>query len=139
MKEKNSISINIQVPEGSKQFEVSIETGMTLLDVLSHLQEEIDASISIRSNCRTGQCGICATRVNGLPRLVCLEKVLPNQTYLLEPICIDRHQQGLICDVSDLYREYFRTASGSTELERKLAFEQLLLRIGKSDSGLGRG
>lgn len=134
MKKDAYIHLVIKTPEGTKYFDVPAAVGMTLLDALCYAQEKIDSSISFRWNCRTGQCGICAVQINGVPKLACMEKANQGCVYQVEPISIERHLQGLVCEVSDLYKEYFltSTAIGHTELERKLAFEQLLLKIRSS-------
>ena len=41
---------------------------MTVLDVLTSIQSEQDASLVFRYSCRVGMCGTCALRVNGRPR-----------------------------------------------------------------------
>lgn len=118
----------VSTPEGERRFEVPVEIGMTILDALLHVQEEQDPTLSLNWNCRTAQCGLCAVRVDGTPRLACVEKALPGQTYRLEPVLPERHVQGLVCEVSDLYRQFFLdTAERGKERRKKAAFENLLL------------
>lgn len=131
MNDRKHIHITIKLPDGSKTFLIPPTPEMTLLDAIHYIQEKMDPTIAIRWNCRSGQCGICAVKVNGKPKLACQEKVSPNTKYILEPICMEKHIQSLICDVSDLYKQYFLTNRfyWQTELQRKEEFEELLLNI----------
>jgi fumarate reductase iron-sulfur subunit len=43
----------------------------TVLDVVTHIQREIDPTLSYRFACRVGVCGSCAMTVNGRPRWTC--------------------------------------------------------------------
>lgn len=128
MNDRKHIHVTIKLPDGSKTFLIPA-TLMTLLDAIHYIQKKMDPTISIRWNCRSGQCGICAVEVNGRPKLACQEKVRPNTRYIVKPICMERHIQGLICDVSDIYKQYFLTNRfyWQTELQRKKEFEELLL------------
>ena len=40
-----------------------------LLKVLIEIKEEIDSSLSFRCGCKSGVCGSCAVKVNGVERL----------------------------------------------------------------------
>lgn len=48
---------------------------MSILDVLMHIQNRLDKSLSFRFSCRVGMCGSCALRINGRPRLACRTQV----------------------------------------------------------------
>jgi succinate dehydrogenase / fumarate reductase iron-sulfur subunit len=54
-----------------QSFEVPVKKGMTLLDGLFYIRENIDPSLAFRASCRMGICGSCAVKVNGRPRLAC--------------------------------------------------------------------
>ena len=43
----------------------------TVLDVVTHVQRQIDPSLSYRFACRVGMCGSCAMTVNGVARWTC--------------------------------------------------------------------
>ena len=43
----------------------------TVLDVVTHIQRRIDASLAYRYACRVGMCGSCAMTVNGRARWTC--------------------------------------------------------------------
>ncbi|MEE2950971.1 succinate dehydrogenase/fumarate reductase iron-sulfur subunit [Fulvimarina manganoxydans] len=52
-------------------FEVPQEDNQTILDVVSWVQQNLDATLSYRFACRVGMCGSCAMMVNGKPRWTC--------------------------------------------------------------------
>lgn len=52
-------------------YEVPYRRGMTVLDGLLYIQEELDPSLSLRFSCRFKICGSCAMMVNGVQRLAC--------------------------------------------------------------------
>jgi succinate dehydrogenase iron-sulfur subunit len=47
----------------------------TVLDVVTEIQREHDATLSYRFACRVGMCGSCAVVVNGRPRWTCRTRV----------------------------------------------------------------
>jgi succinate dehydrogenase iron-sulfur subunit len=47
----------------------------TVLDVVTEIQREHDATLSYRFACRVGMCGSCAMVVNGRPRWTCRTRV----------------------------------------------------------------
>ena len=47
----------------------------TVLDVVTEIQREHDATLSCRFACRVGMCGSCAMVVNGRPRWTCRTRV----------------------------------------------------------------
>ncbi len=112
-----------------KKYHFQSKSRTTLLDALLYVQQ-LDSSVSVRWNCRTGQCGICAIRVNGKPKLACMTKLLSKDHYLIEPLINNKQIQSLVCDVSDFYRYYFLHSNnlGNNEFERKSIFEKILLR-----------
>jgi succinate dehydrogenase / fumarate reductase iron-sulfur subunit len=58
-------------------FQVEVESGMTVLDVLQGIKEKQDATLTFRASCRSSICGSCAVRVNGKAALACSTQVIP--------------------------------------------------------------
>src|SRR5471030_1821738 len=56
-------------------FEVPRREHQTVLDVVTQIQREQDATLSYRFACRVGMCGSCAMVVNGRPRWTCRMRV----------------------------------------------------------------
>jgi len=62
--------------EGSFQsFDVPRREHQTVLDVVTEIQREQDATLAYRFACRVGMCGSCAMVVNGRPRWTCRTRV----------------------------------------------------------------
>ncbi len=58
--------------EGSfARYEVPARDNQTVLDVVTHIQRELDPSLAYRFACRVGMCGSCAMTVNGRARWTC--------------------------------------------------------------------
>ncbi len=56
---------------GYRIYEVPLQESQTVLDVVTHVQREIDPTLAYRFACRVGVCGSCAMTVNGRPRWTC--------------------------------------------------------------------
>jgi succinate dehydrogenase / fumarate reductase iron-sulfur subunit len=59
-----------------QRYQVPLQKGMTVLDGLVWIKENLDASLSWRSSCRMGVCGSCGMFINGLPRLACNNQIV---------------------------------------------------------------
>ncbi len=69
-------TLRVSVWRGAEQgafqsFEVPRHASQTVLDVITHIQRHIDASLAYRFACRVGMCGSCAMTVNGVARWTC--------------------------------------------------------------------
>ncbi len=58
-----------------ERFAVPRRENQTVLDVVTEIQREQDATLSYRFACRVGMCGSCAMVVNGRPRWTCRTRV----------------------------------------------------------------
>jgi len=56
---------------GYVSYDVPRQPSQTILDVVTHIQREIDATLAYRFACRVGMCGSCAMTVNGKARWTC--------------------------------------------------------------------
>ncbi|MEW6456069.1 MAG: succinate dehydrogenase iron-sulfur subunit [Acidobacteriota bacterium] len=54
-----------------KIYEIPVKKGMTVLDGLIHIKENLDSTLNFRYSCRMGVCGSCGMFINGLPALGC--------------------------------------------------------------------
>ena len=54
-----------------QRFDVPRRASQTVLDVVTHVQRHLDASLAYRYACRVGMCGSCAMTVNGKARWTC--------------------------------------------------------------------
>jgi succinate dehydrogenase / fumarate reductase iron-sulfur subunit len=75
---ETSVTFKVQRfdPEKDKQprmqkFTVPTRRGMTILDALLYIKENLDATVAFRTSCRMGICGSCGMYINNYPRLAC--------------------------------------------------------------------
>ena len=54
-----------------RKYDVPRLASQTVLDVVTHIQRNLDPTLSYRFACRVGMCGSCAMRVNGKARWTC--------------------------------------------------------------------
>jgi len=54
-----------------EKFIIPFHHGMTVLDGLLYIKENIDSTLTFRASCRMSICGSCGMLINGLPRLAC--------------------------------------------------------------------
>ncbi len=64
-------------------FIVPVQPGVTVLDILFYIQDQLDDGLVFRYSCRGAVCGSCAMLINKIPRLACKTQVKP---LLSEPI-----------------------------------------------------
>jgi succinate dehydrogenase / fumarate reductase iron-sulfur subunit len=58
-----------------ESYSIPIKKGMTVLDALLYIKENLDPSIAFRYSCRMGNCGSCSMIINKIPRLACQTQV----------------------------------------------------------------
>ena len=58
-----------------KMFEVDVDPGMVVLDVLHRIQAREANDLALRWNCKAGKCGSCSAEINGKPRLACMTRM----------------------------------------------------------------
>ena len=87
--------LQVEVWRGAREghfqtFGVPRRENQTILDVVTEIQREQDATLSYRFACRVGMCGSCAMVVNGRPRWTCRARVAQvvgaGGTLRLEPL-----------------------------------------------------
>ena len=69
-----------------------------LLQALIEIKTINDNSLTFRCGCKSGVCGSCAVRVNGIEKLAC--KTIINENDLIEPIKNSPIIKDLVVDVS---------------------------------------
>lgn len=91
-----------------QEFEVSYESGMTVLSALIFAKQHVDHSIAIRYSCRMASCGSCGMRINGLPRLACYTQIteLQESTITVEPLDHYPLVRDLVTDFEALFDKH---------------------------------
>lgn len=101
-----------------QSFAVGRKANQTVLDVVTEIQREQDATLSYRFACRVGMCGSCAMVVNGRPRWTCRTRVAqvaePGGTLRLEPLRNFPVVKDLAVDMAEFFAKW-RTAEGHFE------------------------
>src|SRR3984885_2531075 len=72
-----------------KTFEVDVDPGMVVLDVLHRIQSHQANDLALRWNCKAGKCGSCSMEINGKPRLACMTRMSifePTETLTVTPM-----------------------------------------------------
>jgi len=71
-----------------RNYEIGPTAGMTILDALIHIKENMDPSLTFRRSCRSAICGSCALTANGKNLLACNTQLsaLKKKRIVLEPL-----------------------------------------------------
>jgi succinate dehydrogenase / fumarate reductase iron-sulfur subunit len=82
--------------------------GLTVLEGLYHIIENIDPSLAYRSSCRASVCGSCAMHINGQYRLACETNVdlLKSSVITIRPLAHLRVIRDLVVDMEPFFRNY---------------------------------
>jgi fumarate reductase iron-sulfur subunit len=115
-------SIDVKVWRGTDQggyetFVVPRNDSQTVLDVVTHIQRELDPTLSYRFACRVGVCGSCAMTVNGRPRWTCrthVSKVVENGRLEIGPLANLPVIKDLATDMTRFF-EHWQKAKGVFE------------------------
>ena len=58
-----------------EDFEVEVNEGEVVLDIIHRLQATQAPDLAVRWNCKAGKCGSCSAEINGKPRLLCMTRM----------------------------------------------------------------
>ena len=58
-----------------QNYEVEVNEGEVVLDIVHRLQATQAPDLAVRWNCKAGKCGSCSAEVNGRPRLMCMTRM----------------------------------------------------------------
>ncbi|OOG27692.1 succinate dehydrogenase/fumarate reductase iron-sulfur subunit [Thioalkalivibrio denitrificans] len=96
---------------GFQTFEVPRLESQTVLDVVSHIQRQLDPTLAYRFACRVGMCGSCAMTVNGKARWTCrthVAKVAADGNLELAPLAHLPVVRDLVTDMSAFFDKWAR-------------------------------
>lgn len=82
--------------------------GMTLLDALTYIKENLDTTLAFRASCRMGICGSCAVMVNGFPRLACHTQIMEMKEarLVIAPLANFPVVRDLVVDLEPLFAKH---------------------------------
>lgn len=92
-------------------YRVPRRASQTVLDVVTHVQRNIDPSLFYRFACRVGMCGSCAMTVNGKPRWTCrtlVSRVATKGTLRIGPLANLPVIRDLACDMTVFFDKWQR-------------------------------
>src|SRR5690242_7907614 len=91
-----------------KTFEIDVDPGMVVLDVLHRIQAQQANDLALRWNCKAGKCGSCSMEINGRPKLSCMTRMNsfgPDETITVQPLKTFPVIKDLVTDVSWNYAQ----------------------------------
>jgi succinate dehydrogenase / fumarate reductase, iron-sulfur subunit len=89
-------------------FDVEVNEGEVVLDVLHRLQASQTPDLAVRWNCKAGKCGSCSAEINGRPRLLCMTRMStlpPDEPVTVTPMRTFPVIRDLVTDVSYNYHK----------------------------------
>ncbi|MEL7302699.1 MAG: 2Fe-2S iron-sulfur cluster-binding protein, partial [Pseudomonadota bacterium] len=92
-------------------YDVPRQANQTVLDVVTHIQREIDPTLSYRFACRVGMCGSCGMTVNGRPRWTCrthVATVVEDNSLRLGPLANLPLIKDLVVDMTRFFEKWQR-------------------------------
>ena len=91
-----------------KQFDIPVDPGMVVLDVLHRIQAQQANDLALRWNCKAGKCGSCSMEINGKPKLACMTRMnsfAETETITCQPLKAFPVMKDLVTDVSWNYAQ----------------------------------
>jgi len=100
-------------PEKDKQphmqeFTVQTRRGMTILDGLIFIKENLDSTLAFRTSCRMGICGSCGMFINNYPRLACHTQIaeLESAVITVKPLPNSPIIKDLAVDLQPMFEKH---------------------------------
>jgi len=89
-------------------YEVPVRKGMTLLEALMYIKDNLDETLTFRHSCRMGVCGSCGIMVNGQPMLACYTQILHlnSDSLTIEPLQKMHIIKDLVVDIQPFLDTY---------------------------------
>ena len=103
-------------------YEVEVQEGMVVLDVIHKIQAEQANDMAVRWNCKAGKCGSCSMEINGKPKLSCMTRMNeygPDETITITPMKTFPTLKDLVTDVSWNYSQNKRIKPAKLAPEAK--------------------
>jgi len=90
------------------EFVVPAPHGMTILDGLSYIRDNLDSTLAVRSSCRMAICGSCAMLINSFPHLACHTQIeeLKADTVEIKPLPNFPIIKDLVVDLTPLFEKH---------------------------------
>jgi succinate dehydrogenase / fumarate reductase iron-sulfur subunit len=89
-------------------YQVDVDEGMVVLDVIHRIQSRQANDLAVRWNCKAGKCGSCSMEINGKPRLACMTRMDifgAEETITVQPVKTFPVIKDLVTDVAWNYEQ----------------------------------
>ena len=112
-------------------YRVPVLPGMTILDSLLYIKDNLDGTLAFRHQCRMGQCGSCGIMVNGKSVLACYTQVLQLgvDTLEIEPLSNLPIVKDLVVDFGPFFEKFVKVKplliKAEEEVKKPTEFVQL--------------
>ena len=90
-------------------YDVDVDAcGPMVLDVLIHIKNDMDSTLTFRRSCREGVCGSCAMNIGGRNTLACTHgwQEVPGETISIAPLPSQPVVKDLVPDMTLFYAQY---------------------------------
>jgi succinate dehydrogenase / fumarate reductase, iron-sulfur subunit len=88
---------------GLEDYQVEVNEGEVVLDVIHRIQATQAPDLACRWNCKAGKCGSCSMEINGMPRLGCMARMstfAQDETVTVTPLRTYPIIRDLVTDVT---------------------------------------
>ncbi len=75
--------IKVRIQRGNEEtgiemveYDVEYDHTEVVLDIVHRVQAEYAPDLAVRWNCKAGKCGSCSAEINGMPKLMCMTKMV---------------------------------------------------------------
>ena len=91
-----------------QEFIVPASQGMTVLDGLIYIKENLDSSLAFRTSCRMGICGSCGMLINNYPHLACHTQIeeFHSDTLTVKPLPNLPIIKDLVPELNNLFENH---------------------------------
>ena len=91
-----------------QEFTVRPRRGMTVLDGLLYIKENLDSTLVFRTSCRMGICGSCGMLVNKYPHLACHTQIeeFHSKTITVQPLPNSPIIKDLVVDLMPMFNRH---------------------------------
>lgn len=91
-----------------KEYKVPIKRGITVLDSLNFIKDNLDRTLTFRQSCRSAICGSCAVKINGKSMLACktqISEIKSGNIINIEPLGHARVIKDLVVDQNLFFKK----------------------------------
>jgi succinate dehydrogenase/fumarate reductase-like Fe-S protein len=82
-----------------QDYTVPYEAGMTLLDALIWVRQNVDPTLAVRYSCRANACKECSASMDGRPGYLCATRATEDGTVDIAPLPKPRWIRDLVTEV----------------------------------------